>query len=77
MGVDDGSTQFFITLGPAPVLNDTNVIFGEIVEGVDILQSINKNGIRVTTGGAGATYDNQVGGAPIDKVVIYACGERE
>ncbi|CAF4380588.1 unnamed protein product [Rotaria sp. Silwood2] len=88
MGVDDGTTQFFITLGPAPVLNDENVIFGEIVQGIDMLESINKNGIRVATcgdgaasddevGGAGATSDDQVGGAPLDKVVIYACGEKK
>ncbi|CAF3565550.1 unnamed protein product [Rotaria sp. Silwood1] len=31
----------------------------------------------VATGGAGATYEDQVGGAPLDKVVVYACGERQ
>ncbi|CAF1324539.1 unnamed protein product [Rotaria sp. Silwood1] len=30
----------------------------------------------VATGGAGATYEDQVGGASLDKVVIYVCGER-
>jgi len=33
-------------------------------------------GIRAVTGG-GATYDNQLGGAPRDNVMIYDCGEKK
>jgi hypothetical protein len=35
-------------------------------------------GVRVRPGGTSATYPDQVdGGAPLDNVLIYACGEQE
>ena len=33
-------TGFAITLGPAPLLDKTNLIVGEVVEGLDIIKEI-------------------------------------
>lgn len=35
-------TGFAITLGPAPLLDDTNLVVGEVVEGLDVLQRVAK-----------------------------------
>lgn len=35
-------TGFAITLGPAPLLNDTNLIIGEVEEGMDVLKRISQ-----------------------------------
>ncbi|MCC6484790.1 MAG: peptidylprolyl isomerase [Armatimonadetes bacterium] len=44
---DSASSQFFITLGPAPHLNSGYACFGEVTEGLDVLPKI-KVGDKMT-----------------------------
>lgn len=39
-GPDTNGSQFFITLSPLPALNGSRTIFGRVVEGFDLLQSL-------------------------------------
>ncbi len=39
-GPDTNGSQFFITYGPAEHLNGGYTIFGEVLEGMDVLESL-------------------------------------
>ncbi|KFH05028.1 peptidyl-prolyl cis-trans isomerase, cyclophilin-type, partial [Toxoplasma gondii MAS] len=39
-GPNTNSSQFFITFGPAPHLDGKHVVFGEVVEGQDVLDEV-------------------------------------
>lgn len=39
-GTNSGGSQFFITLGPAPHLNQSYTIFGEVTSGLEVVQAV-------------------------------------
>ncbi len=41
-GANTGGSQFFITLAPTPWLNGKHTVFGKVIEGIEVVQSIGK-----------------------------------
>ncbi|CCO30760.1 Peptidyl-prolyl cis-trans isomerase B Short=PPIase B [Rhizoctonia solani AG-1 IB] len=45
-GPNTNTSQFFITLAPQPGLDNKHVVFGEVVEGWEIVQAIENTPIK-------------------------------
>ena len=60
-GPNTNGSQFFITFGPTDWLNGNHVVFGELVDGDDVLKKIEAVGSR--------------SGKTTKKLVIEDCGE--
>jgi cyclophilin family peptidyl-prolyl cis-trans isomerase len=59
-GKNTNSSQFFVTFSPQKSLNGKYVVFGEVIEGIELLDKINSC--------------SGEGGVPINDVIIIDCG---
>eukprot|EP00770_Monocercomonoides_exilis_P012353 MONOS_12297.1-p1 / transcript=MONOS_12297.1 / gene=MONOS_12297 / organism=Monocercomonoides_exilis_PA203 / gene_product=peptidyl-prolyl isomerase H (cyclophilin H) / transcript_product=peptidyl-prolyl isomerase H (cyclophilin H) / location=Mono_scaffold00672:16471-16923(-) / protein_length=151 / sequence_SO=supercontig / SO=protein_coding / is_pseudo=false len=62
-GIDTNGCQFFITCAPAPWLDGKHVVFGRVIDGMDVVRTIEAVQITLVTK------------KPRTTVIITECGE--
>jgi peptidylprolyl isomerase len=45
-GPDTNRSQFFVTFAPTPWLDGKHVVFGKVVEGMEVLDKVEQQGTR-------------------------------
>eukprot|EP00826_Nyctotherus_ovalis_P057763 TRINITY_DN7905_c0_g1_i4.p1 TRINITY_DN7905_c0_g1~~TRINITY_DN7905_c0_g1_i4.p1 ORF type:complete len:399 (+),score=62.67 TRINITY_DN7905_c0_g1_i4:102-1199(+) len=60
-GPDSNGSQFFVTLSPCPWLDGRNVVFGEVIEGLNFMKRVERFGSQT--------------GAPTARIYIANCGQ--
>jgi len=61
-GKDTNGSQFFLTFKAFPHLDGAHVVFGQVVEGWDVVDKLEEIGQR--------------NGVPVEEAVIQDCGEK-
>ena len=56
-GPNTNGSQFFITFAPTEWLNGAHVVFGELVDGEDVLKTLEANGSRSGRPSAKFTFE--------------------
>ena len=69
-GKNSNTSQFFVTLAPAPACDKKHVVFGSLVSGMEVLDLIERSVREATPGPAAAAADEV---PPVD-LVVTACG---